>query len=187
MIVLLMGLYRRTESSHWWISYTVRGKQIRESTGTADKEEAKKFLARKITSGKAPDKRSIAKLLDDLVKDYRVNGQDVEWCERYVDKHVRPFFGEVKADAIQKRDVRDFITSMLDSKYSNATINRCVALLKRAFNIAEISFPKIEKLKENNVRKGFVDDDSFWKVYEHLPEHQRPLALLAYETGAREA
>jgi hypothetical protein len=45
-----MGFYRRSESSNWWISYTVNGKQVRESTGTANKEEAKKTLARKVTA-----------------------------------------------------------------------------------------------------------------------------------------
>jgi len=53
------------------MSYTIAGKQCRESTGTADKEEAKKILATKIVKGKVPDKRSIGKLLDDLVTDYR--------------------------------------------------------------------------------------------------------------------
>jgi integrase len=30
-----------------------------------------------------------------------------------------------------------------------------------------------------------VDEDQFWKLYEKLPQHQQPVALLAYETGAR--
>jgi integrase len=57
--------------------------------------------------------------------------------------------------------------------------------LKRSFNIAEIPFPKIEKLKENNVRKGFVENDRFWFFYGHLPEHLKALAIFAYETGCR--
>jgi len=30
-----------------------------------------------------------------------------------------------------------------------------------------------------------VDEDQFWKLYEKLPQHQQPVALLAYETGRR--
>jgi integrase len=180
-----MGIYRRGESSQWWMSYTLNGKQYRESTGTADKEEAKKTFADKVSAGKVPDKRSISKLLDDLITDYRINDQNVEWCEGYVERYLRKAFGDKRANALQKQDVKSFMAQMLESQYSNATVNRCLSLLKRAFTIAEIDCPVIEKLKENNVRKGFVDDDTFWKLYEKLPTHQRPVALLAYETGAR--
>ena len=36
-----MGLYRRTDSSVWWMSLTVNGKQVRESTESSDKAVAK--------------------------------------------------------------------------------------------------------------------------------------------------
>jgi len=40
-------------------------------------------------------------------------------------------------------------------------------------------------LRENNVRKGFVESDKFWNLFNHLPEHVRPVILFCYETGAR--
>jgi len=39
-----MGLYRRSESAVWWMSYTLNGTQHRVSSGTTDKEQAKRQL-----------------------------------------------------------------------------------------------------------------------------------------------
>ena len=180
-----MGLYRRNETGNWWMSYTVAGKQVRESTGTADKGEAKIRLAERIASKRMPVKGNVGHLLDMLIFDYEINGQDVDWCQRYVNKHLRPIFGSMQAEAVTKEVLRNFIAAKSGAGSANASINRMIALLKRSFNIAEIPFPKIEKLKENNVRKGFVENDRFWFFYGHLPEHLKALAIFAYETGCR--
>jgi len=187
-----MGLYRRSESSVWWMSYTLNGTQHRVSSGTTDKEQAKRQLSERITFKKAPDKRSISALLDNLIANYRINGQSVEWCEQYVDVHLRPAFGHLKAEQLTYEHLVDFVNTktapgaLSETKgYSNATVNRGISLLKRAFSLARISFPKIQKLKENNVRKGFVDEERFFALSERLPVHQRPLALFAFETGCR--
>jgi hypothetical protein len=83
VIVSFMGLYRRSESAVWWMSYTLNGTQHRVSSGTTDTEQAKRQLSERITFKKAPDKRSVSALLDNLVANYRINGQSVEWCEQY--------------------------------------------------------------------------------------------------------
>ena len=45
----------------------------------------------------------------------------------------------------------------------------------------------MERLQENNIRKGFVENDKFWIFYVHLPRHLKPLVLFAYETGCRKS
>ena len=57
-----MGLYQRKESAVWWMSYTVAGKQVRESTGTSDKSEAKVKLAERIAGKRIPVKGNVGKL-----------------------------------------------------------------------------------------------------------------------------
>ena len=182
-----MGLYRRKKDGtlNWWASYTIGGKRIRESTGTADKDDAGKFLAKRLLGKTVPNKASIGALLDALVTDYEVNGKDVAWCRTYVETHIRPYFGDFKAERLDKATINVFIKQELDAGYSNATINRSIALLHRAFTLAEFPFPRIEKLAENNVRTGFVENEDFWNFYRHLPEHLKALALFAYETGCR--
>jgi integrase len=183
-----MGLYRRSETGFWWMSYTVtvdgRRKQIRESTETTDKEQAKIKLAKRIAGQQMPIKGTVGKLLDGLVLDYELNGYDLRTMHQWVDNHLRPWFGEMKSEAITKETIRDFIVAKTKT-LSNASINRCIALLKRSFNIAELKFPKVEMLKENNVRKGFVESDKFWLLFQKLPAHTRPAILFCYETGCR--
>jgi hypothetical protein len=50
-----MGLYQRDETLVWWMSYSVNGKQVRETTGTSNKKEAERILAAAITTGKVPN------------------------------------------------------------------------------------------------------------------------------------
>src|SRR5262249_21288584 len=45
--------------------------------------------------------------------------------------------------------------------------------------------PYIPMLVENNVRKGFFEQEQFSAVRSHLPEHLRPVADFAYITGWR--
>jgi integrase len=167
------------------MSYSVAGKQVRETTGTADKEEAKRILAARVTGGKVPIKHTISKLLDGLILDYENNDQDMDFVRNYVEGHLRQAFGHLKAQALTKEHLMEFISEKRKAEYKNATINRALALLKRSFRLAEIPFPEIAMLRENNTRKGFVDVDQFWKIYQKLPVHQRPLVLFAYETGCR--
>src|SRR5713101_2957129 len=47
-----------------------------------------------ITSGAA--KRTVSELLDDVLLDYKANGQDHAWAERIVRLYLRPRFGRIK-------------------------------------------------------------------------------------------
>ena len=41
-----MSLYKRPNSSHFWCRFTLGGREVRQSTGTADRREAEEFEAR---------------------------------------------------------------------------------------------------------------------------------------------
>ena len=179
-----MGLYRRKDSSVWWMSLTVSGKQIRESTETSDKAVAKIRLAERLTGKETPAKGTVGTLLDGLILDYEINDYDLRFAHQWVDNHLRPWFGDMQIASVTKSAIREFQAAKT-KKLSNASVNRCVALLKRSFNIAEIPFPKIEMLKEDNIRRGFIEPENFWAIYENLPEHAKPVILLCYETGTR--
>src|SRR5947209_5154258 len=44
-----MALYRRKEGGHWYADYYAHGERIQESTKTANKREAEKYLALRIS------------------------------------------------------------------------------------------------------------------------------------------
>jgi len=75
---------------------------------------------------------------------------------------------------------------------ANATVNRSLALLHRAYTIGKTStppkvtfIPVIPMLGENNTRKGFFEDDAFLAVRSALPEEIRPVITYAYYTDCR--
>ncbi len=72
----------------------------------------------------------------------------------------------------------------------HATINRELAILKRAFSLAIkdgtlASRPYIPMLEEHNVRQGFFEREQFESVCRHLPAPWRPVMTFAYLTGWR--
>ena len=72
----------------------------------------------------------------------------------------------------------------------NGTINRVLALLRKAMNIARKdglihAVPYFPMLREDNVRTGFVETDQFKTILSHLPEHLHPLMIFLYRTGCR--
>src|SRR6185312_11101462 len=113
-------------------------------------------------------------------KDYLINGKksfpDLEYrCRLYLEL----FFGSRRAAAVTTADVRTFILERQGKGASNTSINRELAALKRAFSLAVeagkiLNKPHIPMLAENNVRKGFFEQDQFEALLEHLPEHVKP-------------
>jgi integrase len=75
---------------------------------------------------------------------------------------------------------------------SNAEINRELALLKRAYNLAHQAAritkkPYIPRLVERNVRQGFFELREFEAILSRLPAFLRPPITFAYYTGWRMA
>jgi integrase len=154
---------------------------------------------------------TIGALLDDLLADYKINGKRHDWAGLVVRVHLRPFFGGIKAASIgtdvfrkytekrQQPEKRVYTDAEGKKKQersygpaSNGTINRELALLRRAFNLAKQATPPkvgtvpfIPMLAENNVRKGFFEHDAFLAVRRALPEEIRPVITFAYYTGCR--
>ena len=147
-------------------------------------------------------------LLDDLLADYKINGKRHDWADLVVRVHLRPFFGAMKAASVGTQQVRAYIAARQQPetrKYgekgektrefgpaSNGTINRELALLRRAFNLGKRATPPkvgtapfIPILAENNVRKGFFEHEAFLAMRRALPNEIRPVITFAYYTGCR--
>lgn len=132
----------------------------------------------------------IGDLLDDVVRDYRINGQDVTWAGLVID-HLRPTFGRMPRSAIRPRHVDAYIEQRRRAGRANATINHELSMLRRAFNLARekgtiTAAPfLIPKLEENNVRKGFFEYSEYSALRGSLPAELRPVLTFAYYTGCR--
>ena len=137
----------------------------------------------------------------DVVADYRSNQKrSVRDVERRIRLHLDPFFAGRRMAALTTADLRAYIlwrqtpTTGVDGATipaaSNATINRELAIIKRAFRLAVqagrlVHVPHIPMLAEHNVRQGFFERAPFDDVRAHLPEALRGLVTFAFLVGWR--
>src|SRR5262245_16817239 len=193
-------IYQRPGSKNLWIKYWFEGVQYRESTGTDDEGLAKAFLQKRIAEKRAasvgiaefigPQRVMLEKLLDNLEDDYRINGRKSLSQLHYHLRTVRRRLGGLRAIELDSVRVRAYIRQRQDEGAKNATINRELAALRRALNLARQDgllrqVPHFPKLPERNVRKGFFEQEQFERVVHHLPHHLQDLVRLAYLTGWR--
>jgi integrase len=141
--------------------------------------------------GHAVERTTVAHLLDSLLKDFEVNGKSVAWA-KIVDAHLRPFFGHLRAKRVDTVTLEEYIERRHLEGMSNATVNRELGWLRRAFNLGAQSVPPrcrplpyMKKLKEAPPRKGFFEYEEFTKLRSELPEHLRPVITFGYYSGCR--
>jgi integrase len=189
------SIYKRGDI--YWIKYYKAGRPIRESSESNLERDAKTLLNRRmgaIAAGQpiAPraERVRVDELLDDLITEYKVNGRrSLRRAEQSV-AHVRDYFGGYRAQSLDTAHVRDYIAKRQTEQVSNATINRELAALKRAYTLGcqarkILTRPHIPSLLEDNARQGFFERDQFEAVCKNLPEPIQPLARFAYVTGWR--
>jgi len=188
---------RYTVCDTYWMKYRVNGRLVRESTGTAKLNEAKKVLARRMGAAAESrpilpraDRVKIYQLAEDLVNDYKANQRPSLDRLEYSLKHLLPYFGECRTVQVTPADVNAYITKRQEDGAANGTINRELGALKRMYSLAVGSgklhqAPKITHLREDNVRTGFFEWGQFQAVHRHLPEYLQPVITFAYHTGWR--
>lgn len=158
-------------STVYWIQLTHNGVKHRESTETSDKRRAINFLDLRrgeIATGNFvvdPKKITISHLVSTYLQESRANGnKTAAKSEERWRLHLKPSLEQIRANKLTSDTVWKYIEDRRTKGASNATINRELAVLKRAYRIALESdpprvarLPKIPRLKENNVRKGFLE------------------------------
>jgi site-specific recombinase XerD len=93
---------------------------------------------------------------------------------------------------ITAADIDAYVAHRQKKGAAAATMNRELAIIKRAFTLA-IRSPKllhshrpyIAMLAEHNVRTGFFEADQFASVQAKLPKALQPVAEFVYLTGWR--
>jgi hypothetical protein len=167
-------VYQRTGSKNLWVEYWFEGVQHRELTGADDTGLARVFLLKRIVEKRAasvglaefisPQRVMLEKLLDNLEDDYRINGRKSLSQLHYHLRTVRRRLRGLRAVELDSVRVRAYIRQRQEEEAKNATINRELAALRRALNLAcqdgllrQVShFPK---LPGRNVRKSFFEQE----------------------------
>lgn len=184
----------------YWIKYYRRGQPFRESSHSDSYEEAERLLKKRqgeVVTGKfaglGPERIRMKQLLDEVVEDYRMNERSsIGHVERRLKLHLIPALGEIRAVEFGTSNIKKYKSDRRREGGSNASINRELAIVKRAFHLAVASdpprvarMPSIAMLEENNVRKGFLEHDDYRKLRDELPQESRLLFVVAYHLGCR--
>ena len=118
---------------------------------------------------------------DHVVKGLRANDLSVRLA------HLEPFFKDMRAPEITTEIVEKYVAQRLREKAAPATINRELAVVRRAANLCELSRkPKIAMLRENNARRDFLSEADFQAVLAKLPEEFRDPIAFMYGTSWRQ-
>ncbi len=192
-------IYRQKGCAKWTIQYYRNGKRIRESTGTDDYKEAAKKLAMQLAKIKAQtfvdpkiERVRVSELAEPFFRDQRINKRKgIKLATQRWTNHVEPFFGAMRVVNVGSDAIDQYVDQRLAAGAANATINREFSLLGRMFRLGYDAkkvprIPRFRHLKENNVRKGFVDDAQFDRlVGQNPPLWLRSILEMAYEYGWR--
>ena len=205
----LGSIYRRTKKQRdgtvrtlpiWWIKYRGSGQVFRESSGSEKYADAERLLKRRLGeiatgrfAGLGPERIRFSDLTGAVMTDYSENGRSsMAHVERRLRLHLLPALGGVRAADFGTSNVRRYIEQRRSEGAANATINRELAIVKRAFRLAAQSdppmvtrIPGVPKLEENNIRTGFLEHEAYLKLRAELPEDIRLLFVVGYYTGAR--
>ena len=190
-------IYKRGNT--YWIKYYRNGKPFRESSKSTKEADAKRLLKNRegeISQGKLPgvyfDKVTFDELSKEFIQDYRINKKkSLDRAERSVG-HLLRFFKRDRVPTITSPRIKSYIEMRLEEEAANATINRELSALKRMLNLgARQTPPKVDRvpyipmLKENNVRKGFLEHEEFLALRKALPDFLKGLATFGYKVGWR--
>jgi integrase len=195
------SLYRQQHSANWWCQYYVPGnpRPRKESTGTADYNEAEKILQQKLAEARtkgepAPAKLTVNELVEAKLKFDRVNGlKDTKSPEGRWRLHLAPVFAKVKVRDLSSDMLERYAFKRREEGAEPASVNRELALLRNALRRAKkkdtisnvVSFPM---LKEDNVRKGFLEDHKYSQLAEATAKQGlwlRTAFEIAYSFGWR--
>jgi integrase len=173
-------------------------KENRESSKSTNWNDASRLLKRRlgeIASGKPagvwPERIQMGILFDEFIRDYGANKRKSLYETKVrLDRHLRPFFSTLRAAEVTTARLRSYVDYRQSAGAANATINRELAIIRRAFQLAldaeQISrAPRMKPLKESNVREGFIEYDVYKRLREELPPHVRLALVVGYHLGCR--
>jgi integrase len=193
-----MGLVKR--GTTWWMSFMYQGQQVRRSTGTTDKRLAEAILGQvkgQIIEGRFFEKsdtqqRTLTELLERYISEHAVRRANYP-RELTSVKTLKAFFGNPMLDQVTPRRIVAYKNQRYTDGVKPATINRELATLKKAFNLARREWEwctdnpvcRVSMERENNTRDRWLTVEEETRLLHAASPWLRELMLFAIHTGMR--
>lgn len=191
-----MSLYKRKDSSVYWVKFRHNGQTIQKSTGTADKLKAQEYhdrlkveLWEQAKLGAKPRRswqNAVVRWLQET-SDKRTHREDVVKL-----KWLHAHLGQLHLDEITL-GVIDSIREVRLKEGTKSTANRYLALVRAILRRARDDWewldkvPKVKLYKEAEGRERALTPEEAKRLLDELPTHLRDMALFALLTGLRQA
>jgi len=191
-------IYRRGKI--WWVKITVDGETIYESTESEIRDDAVQLLRLRqgeLAANAVPSwlkaSVTVGKVLELVPKDLKAyQKKDVKNVERQIRLHLEPVFGKTPVKRLSTAKIQDYIEKRVEEGAAPATVNRELSTLIRGLRLALQQDPpligrefKIRKLKEDNIRQGYLSEEQYLALRKELPDYQQLALVIAYHVGIR--
>ena len=193
-----MGLVKRGDV--WWMYFTYQGQQVRKSTGTADRRLADAILSKvkvQIIEGQYFEKavaqsHTFTELMDRYEKEHVLRKLRHRGVKGYMN-NLRAFFGDRTLADITPKLIVAYKNKRYEDGKAPATINRELANLKKAFNLAlrewewchQNPVTRVSMEKENNKRDRWLSEEEESQLLTACAPWLQDLVTFALHTGMR--
>lgn len=192
-----MSLYKRKDSTHWWIKLSVNGRRLQKSTGTDDRQAAQEYhdrlkagLWQQSRLGVKPGytwQEAVLRWLGET--EHKASGFSDKKHLRWLDAHLK----ELRLVDIGRNTLDELVVAKRKTGVANGTVNRMLALvrsiLKKAVNEWEWldRMPMVRLLPEPKRRIRYLTPEEAERLILELPEHLAAMVRFSLETGLRQA
>ena len=193
-----MGLVKR--GSTWWMSFMYHGQQVRRSTGTTDKRLAEAIFGKvksQIIEGRFFEKpdaqhRTMTELLDRYLSEHAARRANYP-RERTSVRTLKLFFGTPTLYQVTPKRIVAYKNHRYADGVKPATINRELATLKKAFNLARREWEwcednpvcRVSMEPEHNTRDRWLTVEEETRLLNAATPWLRELMVFAIHTGMR--
>ena len=190
-----MALYKRRTSKLWWVRLSIHGREIRRTTGTADKRQAQEYEAKlraelwhQSRMGERPRYRWEQAVTRWLTERAHLSSiEDDKMHLRWLQNHLGgKFLDDIDVDVVSNVAARRKAEGV-----SNATVNRALAAVRAILRCAERKWgwlkgaPAVQLLPEPKRRVRWLTLAEVQQLIAQLPEHLAEIVRFSLVTGLR--
>jgi len=193
-----MGLFKRGKV--WWMSFSCNGQHYRQSTETENDKLAKRIYDKvkgQVAEGKwferlPGEDKTFREMMEKYLDEYASKKTSAKSFNGYAKKPIS-LLGDYALLDITPKVINQYKTKRRNERLGPASINRELATMKKAFNLAirewewvkDNPVSKVSMEEENNARDRWLSEEEEMRLMEVCPAWLRELVVFALNTGMR--